>query len=93
MPEVKTVIAYLGPNDIVEGFYTLEDGLLTMVEIDGSPLDIAIDVTARPGDKVEETAKILTKKIRQHFRNRNFAVVEEVPGFDKPLQYGGLGQA
>lgn len=91
MPEIKSIIAYIGPNQITEGFYTLNGDTLTMVHADGNAVRMA-DASAvthiiKPSDNVEAIAKMLTKKIRTHFRG------ELVEGFSRNLEYPSQGVA
>jgi hypothetical protein len=88
MPEIKEVAAQIGPNQICEGFYTLEGDILTMVHPDGKPVeDGAFKHLMKPGDNEEAIAKMLTKKVRAHLRG------EIVEGFSRNIEYPAQGQA
>jgi len=91
LPDIKYVTSYIGPNQICEGFYTLEDGLITMVRPDASPVkmedDSLVQHQLKTGENEEAIAKILTKKIRAHFRG------DTVDGFSNPIQYANMGIA
>jgi hypothetical protein len=89
-PEVHHVNVHLSANRIVEGFYTLTDGILTMTFADGEPvlLDEAIvQRTLQPGDKPHQVAGYLTKQIRRSM------IGEQVEGFNDPINYPRAGIA
>lgn len=88
MPEIKEVIAQISPSQICEGFYTLEDGVLTMVHPDGKPVEDGLfKHSMKPGDNEEAIAKMLTKKVRAHLRG------DLVEGFSRDIEYPRQGQA
>lgn len=91
MPEIKYVMAYIGPNQITEGFYTIEDGLITMVRPDGGVVkmgdDSLVQHQLKDGESEEAIAKVLTKQIRKHFLG------DIVEGFSRDLHYQPLGVA
>lgn len=87
---IKEVICYVGPNQISEGFYTLDAGQITMVHPDGKPVNLdggLVQHTMREGDNEEAIAKVLTRRIRKHFRG------EIVEGFSNPINYPTIGIA
>lgn len=89
MLEIKRVFAQVAHNQVSEGFYTLEGGLLTMVLPDGKPVNLGDDEyprlvthTMRPEDYERSIAVVLTKQIRTHFRGG------KIEGFSDPIDYG-----
>lgn len=79
MPEIKSILAQVGTNQFTEGYYTLNDGLLSMVMADGSPAGITHRM--RPEDDERAIAVVLTRKIRAQLKG------EIVPGFSRQLEY------
>lgn len=85
--EVKHVFAYLGPDQVAEGFYTFDGSTLRMVFANGEPVMLdeePVTETVEP-DQVEAVAKRLTKRIRKTFRG------EIVEGFSRSLTYSAAG--
>lgn len=83
MTDIRRVVAYLGPNQIAEGFYTFDGVTLRMVFDNGAPVmldDEPVTETVTP-EHVEAVAKKLTKRIRKTLRG------ETVEGFSRPLTY------
>ncbi len=81
---IKQVNCYIGPNQISEGFYTIDDSKIAMVYLDGQPVminDTAVEHFLRDGENEETIAKMLTRRIRSHFRGSS------VEGFDRQLEY------
>jgi hypothetical protein len=84
---VRSVFTYLGPDQVAQGFYTLDGDRLTMMGDDGqgnwSPLILDDEpVTATvPPEHAEAVAKRLTRRIRKAFRG------ETVDGFGRALSY------
>ncbi|KRQ11925.1 hypothetical protein AOQ73_05820 [Bradyrhizobium pachyrhizi] len=79
MTDVRQVFAYLGPDHVAQGFYTLDGDKLTMVFDNGQPVmldDAPVTETVTP-EHVEAVAKKLTKRIRKAFRG------ELVEGFGR----------
>jgi hypothetical protein len=94
MPEIKRVFAQVAPNQVSEGFYTIEGGLLTMVLPDGSPVNLGskefprlVSHAMRPEDNERSIAVVLTKQVRTHFRG------DKVEGFSDPITYQPAGIA
>jgi hypothetical protein len=82
---IKQVNCYIGPDQISEGFYTVDDGLITMVRPDGKLVHLddhqPVQHQLQPGDNEQAIAKMLTRKIRKHFRG------ELVESFGNPINY------
>lgn len=89
MPEVHYITVHIGGNRIVEGYYTLDDGILTMTEANGEPviaLNGAVEGKVQrrlmAGEKPHQVAGYLTKEIR------SMVLDEKVEGFSDPINYG-----
>lgn len=91
MPEIQLVYAQLGNNRVAEGFYTLSDGLLTMVYRNGRPVVLEDGSTVthqmRPDDNARSIAVVLTKEIRKKL------LKELIPGFGREIDYPSAGIA
>ncbi len=90
MREVHHVNVQIGTNRIVEGFYTIEDGVLTMTFADGEPVKLdglTFQKAIQPGDKPHQVAGYLTKEIRR------LTIGEVVEGFNNPINYPASGIA
>lgn len=87
MTEIRSVITYLGPDQVAQGFYTLAGDKLTMMGDDGrgkwSPMILDDEpVTATVTlEHAEAVAKMLTRRIRKAFRG------ETVENFSRALSY------
>lgn len=81
---MRMVTAFVGPNQVAEGFYKVEGNTLTMLRRDGEPILIDENTVTKelsPGSNAEQVAKFLTKKIRKARRG------ERVEGFDRVISY------
>lgn len=86
MPEVNYVTVQIGENRIVEGWYTVVDGEITMTYPDGEPVmvgaaDMARKVQRRlaEGENPRVIAGRMTREIRTTMAGEN------VPGFWNPI--------
>ena len=80
MPEIHHCTAQISPDQICEGHYTLENGVLTMVYANGEPVELPtgpVTHAMRPDDDALCVAKVLTKEVRSKLRG------EIVPGFSR----------
>lgn len=90
MRDVHHINVQIGPNRIVEGFYTLENDVLTMTFADGEPVMLdgfSFERTIQQGEKPHQVAGYLTKQIRQ------LTIGEVVEGFNNPINYPRVGVA
>jgi hypothetical protein len=94
MPEVHYVTVQVKPNQVIEGFYTIANGVLTMTYGDGEPvmLDRAgieqpVTHTLSANEIPKAVAYRLTKEIRENMMG------DAVPGFSLPINYGRSGVA
>ncbi len=90
MPEILGVIAQLSPDRVIEGFYTVEDGMLTMVYGNGDPvlvMDEKVQHRLAEGENPRVIAGRLTKQIRKRL------IGETVDGFNDPIRYQNAGIA
>lgn len=91
MPEVHYVQAQIGHNRVAEGFYTVENGVLTMVYNDGEPVRLEdgsrVEHTLRPDENARKVAGRLTVKVRKALMG------ETVEGFSSPIDYPSSGVA
>lgn len=89
MSDIQCVQVQVGENKIIEGYFTVDEGLLTMVYASGKP------VALPSGDKVEHhisdgqnahsIAGVLTRKVRKALLN------EQVDGFTDEIRYPSMG--
>ena len=80
---IRRVVCYLGSNQVAEGYYTYDGGIIQMVFDNGVPVvldDEPVIETVGP-ELAEAVAKKLTKRIRRALRG------ETLEGFGRPLQY------
>ena len=78
------------PGQISEGFYTVSDGILTMTNPAGEPVDPdQFRHTLKPGDDPAAIAGILTRKVRRHV----LGITETEESFGRRLNYGPSGIA
>jgi hypothetical protein len=88
---IHKVIIHLGPNRISEGYYTLDEDLLTMTYSDGSPVILSdgrrVTHDIKEGDNLRGIAAVLTGEVRKSLVN------ELVPGFGRDLDYPPAGNA
>jgi hypothetical protein len=99
MPEIKSVVVITAnpvgegdPGQCAEGWYVVENGMLTMVNRDGVPL--RDNNTGRrfamgllPGESEKAAAKKLTLKVHRAARG------DDMAGFHRPIRYGKSGLA
>ena len=98
-PEVHSLFVPLKPRtrnrpaQLVLGYYTVVDDLLTMTDAEGNP---ATDETGKvytaklgPGDNARETAGQLTKTLRLALLGKD----APPEGFSRPLAYPKIGVA
>jgi hypothetical protein len=83
------------PGQVTEGFYTVRDGVLTMVRADGGAL---IDKNGNPvgkpyslknGDSADAIARVLTKQVRRQM----LGMTEKEETFSRKLNYKQNGVA
>jgi hypothetical protein len=91
MPEIHYLQVQIGRNRVAEGFYTIANGLLTMVYSDGEPVMLddgsRVEHHLQPEDNVRKVAGHLTIKIRKALMG------ERVEGFSSPIDYPPAGVA
>jgi hypothetical protein len=95
MPEVKQVIVQIKapksgfPGQVAYGYYTLENGVVTMTDQKGNP---AVDVNEKkyfhkllPGEDSRAVACRMTRELRNALRGTSNK--PSVSGFDGPMSY------
>jgi hypothetical protein len=88
---IRSVFAYLGPDQVVEGFYTFDGKTVTMMGDDGKGSRVPMMLDDEPVSEraTPETAvaiaKVLTKRIRKALRG------ETVEGFGRRIDYSDQG--
>lgn len=91
MPEIHYIQVQIGRNRVAEGFYTLKDGLLTMVYNDGEPVALQdgsrVEHRIKPDENARRIAGQLTIKVRKSLMG------ETVEGFSGPIDYPPAGVA
>jgi hypothetical protein len=85
LPEIKACYAQIGPNQVCEGFYTVENGILSMCKSGGTP--VGKTFALRPGDDAHALAVVFTKELRKQLRG------ETVEGFTGHIEYPEWGLA
>lgn len=97
MSEVRKVLVQLrgsegdDPGKITEGYYTVENGALTMTYPDGEPVhEFLFRATLKDGDSANSIAGLLTKDVRLHMMG---ITKEQDAFFSRPMNYGRSGVA
>ena len=98
MPDVKSVTIQIRPRSgragdtgqVSFGYYTVEDGVLTMTDGDGRPVrrrdGELMQRKLKPGDDAETFARIFTRSFRLHVQG-------DGADFNRQLDYPNLGVA
>lgn len=83
------------PGQVSEGYYTLDDGMITMTSPGGEPVLHPAESTPyqhrlAPNESPRVIAAMLTKRIRMHMKG---IFTEEQTSFNRPLEYRSEGIA
>lgn len=88
MTEVRVVYVQLKPDQVTEGYYTVNGDKLVMTFADGSPVDAdRFCHTFKDGENAKQIAGRLTKLVRKSLLG------ELVDGFNDPIRYADMGVA
>lgn len=78
------------PGQISEGYYTVEDGILTMTHADGVPVSPdQFRCVLKDVDDPAAIARVLTREVRSYV----LGISKDAEAFNRPLDYGPSGVA
>lgn len=88
MTEVRVVYVQLKPDQVTEGYYTVDGDKLVMTFADGSPVDAdRFCHTLKDGESAKQIAGRLTRQVRKSLLG------DLVDGFNDPIRYADMGIA
>ena len=84
--EVHHVFCLIGPNQVCDAYYVIENDTLTLTYRDGEPVTVPPDgrsMSAKlsPESNADAVAKVLTRKLRK------IVYAEAVEGFNRVIEY------